>query len=352
MSNYHGEYKLPGGKLTVCDFSVVDGVIAGFQLSGDFFLEPDTSLEIINETVTGMPVTASIADIATAVRAALPADSHLIGTSPEAVGTAMRRAITGAAVWRDYEWDIIHEEAVHPLVNAALDEVLTQSVAEGKRNPTLHIWESTVPAVFIGSFQSVRNEIDIEGARELNATVIRRISGGGAMYMVPENCITYALHVPEEFVRGMSFAQSYAFLDEWVIEAFQQLSFDARYVPLNDITGPQGKIGGAAQKRLGSGGVLHHATIAYDMDAQAMMRVLRIGREKLSDKGIKSAQKRVDPLRTQTGMAREAIIAKLVEVFKQRHGGVESYVTEAEMQRAQELVTEKFDNDDWRFRVA
>ncbi|WP_028029671.1 lipoyl protein ligase domain-containing protein [Gemmobacter nectariphilus] len=52
---------------------------------------------------------------------------------------------------------------------------------------------------------------------------------------------------------------------------------------------PRGKIGGAAQKRLaGNSTVLHHVTMAYDMDADKMLRVLRIGREKLSDKGTTS----------------------------------------------------------------
>ena len=50
--------------------------------------------------------------------------------------------------------------------------------------------------------------------------------------------------------------------------------------------------------------MLHHVTMAYDIDADKMLDVLRIGREKLSDKGIKSARKRVDPLRRQTGMPR------------------------------------------------
>ena len=41
---HHGEYKVPGGKLVVADFDVVDGVLAHVSLSGDFFLEPDEAL--------------------------------------------------------------------------------------------------------------------------------------------------------------------------------------------------------------------------------------------------------------------------------------------------------------------
>lgn len=349
---WHGEYKVPGGKLVVCDFDVANGQITEFRLSGDFFLEPDTLLDDINRAFVGAPVDSSIADFAQLVRSAVPDEVGMIGVTAQAIGTSVRRALTKAATWRDYDWEIIHGPLLSPYENAALDELLTTQVGTGKRKPTLRIWESNAPAVFIGSFQSLRNEVDLLQARNQKISIVRRISGGGAMYMVPENCITYALYVPEELVRGMSFEDSYAFLDEWVIEALQQLGINARYLPLNDIAGPDGKIGGAAQKRLGSGGVLHHVTMAYDMNAQAMTKVLRIGREKLSDKGIKSADKRVDPLRNQTGLEREAIIAHMVEVFQRRHGGQVVELTEADLADARELVVNKFDTPAWRGRVA
>ncbi len=347
----HGEYKVPGGKLVVVDFEVSDGKIADFRLSGDFFLEPDEALDCINRAVDGMNPNSTIDDFASAIGAALPSEVHLLGFTPESVGVAVRRAMTGAAHWRDYDWQILHEPPVSPVMNAALDEVLTTAVGEGLRGPALRIWEWDRPAVFIGSFQSVKNEVDEEQLAARDAQLVRRISGGGAMYMEPEACITYALYVPGELVRGMSFADSYAFLDEWVLEALKALGIDAVYKPLNDISSPHGKIGGAAQKRLGSGAVLHHVTMAYDMDAEAMTQVLRIGREKLSDKGTASAQKRVDPLRSQTGLTREEIIEKMIAVFQQRHGGTVGEVTEGEYDAAERLVTEKFLTEEWIRRV-
>ncbi|WP_125100570.1 lipoyl protein ligase domain-containing protein [Leucobacter chromiireducens] len=347
----HGEYKVPGGKLVVVDFEVQDGLISDFRLSGDFFLEPDDALGCINRAVEGMSPNGTIEQFGEAIQAALPSEVHLLGFTPASVGVAIRRAITGAAHWRDYDWQIIHERPIAPILNAALDEVLTTAVGEGLRGPTLRIWEWNEPAVIIGSFQSVQNEVDEDQAAARGAQIVRRISGGGAMYMEPAASITYALYVPGELVRGMSFADSYAYLDEWVLEALQSLGIDAHYKPLNDITSPQGKIGGAAQKRLGSGAVLHHVTMAYDMDAEAMTEVLRIGREKLSDKGTTSAQKRVDPLRSQTGLPREEIIAKMIEVFKRRHGGTESAVTEGEWDAAERLVEQKFATEEWLRRV-
>ena len=66
----HGEYKVPGGKLVVADFDVVDGVLANVSLSGDFFLEPDEALLAINRALTGLPADAGAADISGAVAAA------------------------------------------------------------------------------------------------------------------------------------------------------------------------------------------------------------------------------------------------------------------------------------------
>jgi lipoate-protein ligase A len=149
----------------------------------------------------------------------------------------------------------------------------------------------------------------------------------------------------------MSFAESYAFLDEWVITALRSLGIEATYVPLNDITSPTGKIGGAAQKRLGSGAVLHHVTMSYDMDGEKMMQVLRIGREKLSDKGFASAAKRVDPLRSQTGLPRAEIIEKMVDTFRGLYGLQPSEITPDELAQAAELVEAKFGTEAWLQRV-
>jgi len=347
----HGEFKVPGGKLVVADLDVVDGRIANFQLAGDFFLEPDEALDAINAAVNGLPAESEAAKIAAAVRAALPENAIVLGFSPEAVATTVRRALQRATGWRDYDWQIIQGPAVDPVVQMALDQVLSEEVGAGIRKPTLRIWEWEKPAVVLGSFQSVKNEVDTENAEKYGFDIVRRISGGGAMFMEAGSVITYSIYAPLDLVQGMSFADSYAFLDEWVIVALKSLGIEASYVPLNDITSPTGKIGGAAQKRLGSGAVLHHVTMSYDMDGDKMVQVLRIGREKMSDKGTKSAAKRVDPLRSQTGLPRAEIIEKMVATFQGLYGLTPSEITEDEYRQAAELVTEKFGTQEWLQRV-
>ncbi|MDY7529507.1 MULTISPECIES: lipoate--protein ligase family protein [Cryobacterium] len=347
----HGEYKVPGGKLVVVDLDVVDDTIVNFRLAGDFFLEPDDALGAINAAVTGLPAGTDAAGLAAAVRAALPPQATLLGFSPEAVAVAIRRSLAQASGWRDYDWQLVHSKAVPPVMQMALDEVLAIEVGEGRRKPTLRIWEWTEPAVVIGSFQSLRNEVDAEQAEAHGFTVVRRISGGGAMFMEAGSVITYSIYAPTALVQGMTFADSYAFLDEWVLTALRSLGIDAHYQPLNDITSPTGKIGGAAQKRLGSGAVLHHVTMSYDMDGEKMVQVLRIGREKLSDKGITSAVKRVDPLRSQTGLSRAEIIDRMKQTFTTLYGAVDGDITEAEYAAAEALVASKFGTDEWIARV-
>ncbi|MDW6059049.1 biotin/lipoate A/B protein ligase family protein [Streptomyces sp. FXJ1.4098] len=349
----HGEYKVPGGKLVVVDLEVEDRRLKDVRVAGDFFLEPDEALLAINRALEGAPADTDARGLAGRVEAALPEGAVMFGFTADAVGVAVRRALAHATDWTDYDWQLIHEGPQPPALHMALDEVLTEEVALGQRPPTLRVWEWASPAVIIGSFQSLRNEVDPEGAERHGVEVVRRISGGGAMFVEPGNTITYSLYVPESLVSGLSFADSYAYLDDWVLGALGDMGIAAWYQPLNDIATDAGKIGGAAQKRVvtGAGAVLHHVTMSYDIDADKMVEVLRIGREKLSDKGTRSAKKRVDPLRRQTGLARAAVIDRMIASFRERYGLADGKVTEEEAAQAQRLAEAKFGSREWTTRV-
>lgn len=347
----HGEYKVQGGKLVVVDLEVHDGKLANVSVSGDFFLEPDEALEDINAALNGLDAQVPPTVIAAAINDALPADVVLFGFSAQAVAITVRRALSKASSWLDHSWDIIAPTVLPTAVNVALDEVLTREVGLGLRNPTLRFWDWDEPSVVIGSFQSVRNELDPVGVEKYGVNVVRRITGGGAMFMEAGNCITYSLYVPQSLVDGQSFEESYKFLDAWVMVALESIGVEAFYVPLNDIATNQGKIGGAAQKRLSNGAMVHHVTMSYDIDADKMVQVLRIGKEKLSDKGTRSAKKRVDPLRRQTGLSRDEILGRMMATFTQRYDAKLAELTPAELAEAQVLVATKFGTEEWLHRI-
>lgn len=349
-----GEFKVRGGKLVSVDVEARDEKIATLHVFGDFFLEPDDALEDINAALAGMPVEATAAELAAAITARLdarPEPVQMIGFDAEAVAIAVRRALGHASSWDELTFDVFEPAVMEPVMHVALDEVLPLEVAAGRRPPLFRIWDWDSPLVVIGSYQSLRNEIDAEGAQRHGIGVVRRITGGGAMFMEPGNCLTYSLVVPTSLVEGLSFEQAYAYLDDWVMGALAEIGVKARYVPLNDIASEQGKIGGAAQRRFAGGVLLHHVTMAYDIDADKMGEVLRIGREKFSDKGTRSADKRVDPMRSQTGLAREQIIDGFLDHFRSRYDTRPATYTEAELARARELVESKFGTEEWTARV-
>lgn len=347
----HGEYKVPGGKLVVVDCNVNNGKLSQVQLSGDFFLEPDEALQRITAAVEGADTELSAADLAKRIDTKLEPTDILFGITSTAVGIAIRRALGRAIDWEEIDFDVIHGPSVEPEINQALDETLVNEVAAGRRRPFLRIWEWNGPQVVIGSFQSYANEVNPEGVARHGVLVTRRITGGGAMFMEPGNCVTYSLVVPTALVDGLTFVEAYAFLDQWCMEALEKCGVKAHYVPLNDIASTQGKIGGAAQKRFANGYILHHVTMAYDIDAQKMMECLRIGKEKIKDKGMRSAVKRVDPMRTQTGMERAEIIRIFKEHFTEKYGAHPSELTETELAQARQLARTKFRNDEWTFRL-
>ncbi|MGH3654939.1 lipoate--protein ligase family protein [Glutamicibacter sp.] len=348
---HHGEYKVVGGKLVVVDLDTADGVITEVSLNGDFFLEPDDALDDLNDALRGLPADASHSTIRTAVTNNLREGAVMFGFDADAVARVVRRALGHATKWEDHEWEVLGPQIIPISEQVALDEVLTRQIAKGERKPTIRFWDWNEGAVVIGSFQSLKNEVDMEQAQKHGIQVVRRISGGGAMFMEAGNCITYSLYAPESLVDGMSFADSYPFLDAWVMEALESIGLKAYYKPLNDIATPAGKIGGAAQKRLANGAMLHHVTMSYDIDAQKMTEVLRIGREKISDKGIASAVKRVDPLKSQTELGRMEIIKVMMDTFAKRTGAKVAQLDAESRLAAQELAATKFATEEWTARV-
>src|SRR6267143_5252703 len=180
-------------------------------------------------------------------------------------------------------------------MHMAVDEVLLQRVIAGLRRPTLRFWRWIEPALVIGSHQSVVNEVDVVAAQELGFTITRRMSGGGTMLCEPGRTITYSLYVPATAVAGLSFRQSYAALDAWAVRSFIALGVPASYREINDIISPRGKIAGAAQARR-RGFVLHHTTIAHQMDVAIVDQLIRLGRDPIAARGVRSPVKPVSPL--------------------------------------------------------
>lgn len=250
----------------------------------------------------------------------------------------------------DLEFDLLRTGPLSAVDNLALDATLLYRVARGERRPLLWLWDWAESAVILGSYQSVMNETDGEACARRGFAVARRISGGGAMVVEPGRTLTWSLILPESVVADLSPVQSFAFLDRWAVRTLRALHIPATYRPINDITSPVAKMGGAAQCRR-SRTVLHHVTMAYDLDRDTLYDVLRLGRPALSDKGIPSAQKDVSPLADFTSLSLPALRNRMAESFALQFRTHESEIQDADREQADRRARETFRDPSWVFRV-
>jgi lipoate---protein ligase len=248
------------------------------------------------------------------------------------------------------DWDLIPYAPHSAHMHMAVDEVLLQRVIAGARRPTVRFWEWIEPALVIGSHQSVVNEVDVLAAQELDFTVTRRMSGGGTMLCEPGRTITYSLYVPATIVDGLSFRQSYAALDAWAVRSFVALGVPASYREINDIISPRGKIAGAAQARR-RGFVLHHTTVAHSMDPDLLPRLIRVGRERLSARGVRSADKAVSPLSEFTAMDCAGVARHMERSFGAEFHAHDNELSREELDAARELAQTKYATSGWINRL-
>jgi len=172
--------------------------------------------------------------------------------------------------------------------NMALDESLLYHLKEV--GPTLRLYGWAPPAVSIGYFQSMEEEVNVEKAREMGVDVIRRITGGGAVYHKYE--LTYSIVMPPPPGKIL---ESYRIIERGIVEALNMIGVKAEMSGINDIIVEGKKISGNAQTRK-YGGLLQHGTLLIDVDVDEMFTLLKVPQEKMRDKIIKSVKERVTSL--------------------------------------------------------
>ena len=180
--------------------------------------------------------------------------------------------------------------------NMALDEAILMLRSEEIVPATLRVYTWKPSAVSIGYFQSLEQEVDLESCKNLGVDVVRRITGGGAVYHERDGELTYSLVVSEEELRAKRYFNdiqgSYRVICEALVEGLRKLGVNAEFRPVNDIIVNGRKISGNAQTRR-RGVILQHGTLLLRTDIPTMFKVLKVSREKVSDKAIKAVEDRV-----------------------------------------------------------
>jgi lipoate-protein ligase A len=232
-------------------------------------------------------------------------------------------------------------------MNMAIDEAVSEAVAQGAAPPTLRLYAWEPSAVSIGRFQRIGDEVDLKECARQGVDVVRRRTGGGAVFHDRDGEITYSVIAPEELM-GSDIQSSYREVCGRVIDALGELGIRAEYAPINDVIVGGRKISGCAQSRR-QGVFVQHGTVLYDLDVKRMFSLLKVDRLKLSDKGIAAAEDRVTSVSMLSGAGKDELLESLRLAFCRGKEWAEDELSAEESARASELVRTRYGNAEWTF---
>ncbi|MCQ2444132.1 MAG: lipoate--protein ligase family protein, partial [Mailhella sp.] len=215
----------------------------------------------------------------------------------------------------------LHAPGTAPAFNLALEEALFLSLSPESEGVFL-IWRNA-PSIIIGRHQNTAAEINAEWCRAHGVRVVRRSTGGGAVYHdlgnVNFSFLTWVdrnrLTGFEEFMRPM-------------VAALRDLGIDAEFTGRNDILVGGRKVAGTAQRRDGQR-MLHHGCLLIDTDTSCLSDALAADPEKFRSKGVSSHRARVANLREflPAGLDGDSCIKAVIEAMTRRRAHVTGTVT-------------------------
>jgi lipoate-protein ligase A len=247
-------------------------------------------------------------------------------------------------------WRLIDLREADAYTQMAMDEAVLRARSEGRAPNTIRLYRWRPSAVSIGYFQSPEEEVDLEACQRLGVDVVRRLTGGGAVYHDHEGEITYSLIAPETDPKvPRDIPESYRVICGCLVRALGHLGLKAEFRPINDILIGDRKVSGNAQtRRLGV--VLQHGTILIECDVRKMFTVLKVSEEKIRDKLIRTIEERVTSIRRELGRqvsfgeVREALIKGFEEGLDIRLEPGEPSDYEMELV---EVLRERYRSRDW-----
>lgn len=222
-----------------------------------------------------------------------------------------------------------------PYFNLASEEYLLRE----KGGYYIYLWVNS-PAVIVGVNQNTLQEVNLGYTETHGIKVVRRQTGGGAVYHDGGN-ICYTVIAPYD-----ENADNYKKFTAPVIEYLRSLGVNAEFSGRNDVTVEGKKISGNAQT-VYNGRIMHHGTLLFDTDMSALSSALKPNKLKMQSKGIKSVRARVTNIADcmQNKISAEEFKDGLSEYFKKTCR--EYTFTEKDLLRIRQLVEDKYSRYEW-----
>ncbi len=238
---------------------------------------------------------------------------------------------------------IENEGNIDPYLNIALDEYCLRNFNHGQDYLLFYI---NAPSIIIGRNQNTLEEINDEYVKENGIKVVRRISGGGAVYHDLNN-LNFSFQTDYDRKSLNNFRK----FTKPVIKVLNKMGVEAELKGRNDIVVNDKKISGNAQYS-NSKRMLSHGTLLFDTDMNEVTNALNVKMSKIESKGHKSVRSRVGNIIDYLNepMDVTAFRAKLLEGLYENQEPFETYhLTEDEWKEVHQLKEEKFATWEWNF---
>nr|WP_317632125.1 lipoate--protein ligase [uncultured Flavobacterium sp.] len=232
-----------------------------------------------------------------------------------------------------------------PTINLAIEEFAVRHLPADQ--PIL-LFYINKPAIIIGKNQNTIEEINTNYVEDQNIKVVRRLSGGGAVYH-DEGNLNFSFITAND---GKSFSDFKKFLNP-IIQALAKLGIDAEVKGRNDILIGEKKISGNAQFAT-LGKIFTHGTLLFNSDIDEVVNALKVRKDKIESKGMKSVRSRVaniseyltEPMTIEA--FREYILLSIFNV-SDRDQVSEYSLTAADWEKINEISANRYANWDWNY---
>ena len=246
---------------------------------------------------------------------------------------------------------LVDTDIERPHMTAATDETRLDSRLPGSCQDTVHLYRRVPASVSIGYFQASSAVVDLDACRRDGVPVVRRVSGGGAIYTDDKQLVYALVYMPPE---PMTAREGFAMVCAAIVRALDELGVaNANFSGVNDVLVGNAKVSGNAQA-IRRGVHLIHGTVLVDADLDAMFTYLRPQPQKLRAHAIDRPEARVTTLATVLGSC-----PSMADVKRAVAGEIAASIgrplevgtlAPGEEGMAQTLEAERYTTDEWNLK--
>ena len=235
----------------------------------------------------------------------------------------------------------IKNVSTNPYYNMAFDEYCLESLSINE--PVFYLWQNR-PAVIVGFNQEVNTEVNLDYLKENGIDLVRRVTGGGAVYHDLGN-LNYTI-----VGRSEDLERDYPKYASIMAKALQKLGVPATLSGRNDILVEGRKVSGFA-KRVCKNRLMVHGTLMYNVDVDVLTKVLNPSNTKLQSKGIASVRSRVANLCEYLPNVPDiqTFSKQLEEILSHHYQDTEYQLSEEDLANIQQLTDKKFATWEWNY---